>query len=381
MAARFGIGIALASTLLAPRLSAQTLAPESSDKPPVFTRVWPDRYDHRDIVANVGELFELGVEVTDPEGADVKVTVEGLPEGATFSEAQRILRWTPTAAQRGLQAFRFVAWDGVKQAIRELHVEVTDNRPPYFPVQARQVQTGDGVRTVSFAAEDPDRDLLTYTIVGAPRGSVFNPTTGGLSWSPTDDDVGQHRVTVAVSDGTMRVTQVLTFEVVESPLELRKSSEWESYLMPGVGYSVYAPGDRDTFGTLQGVALELLIGTWIHRNENRGPSHGRVYVNAEIMTSSDDDVPNLFAYSFGFSLSFERNPRRKWLIPVYGLDLGQVFHEDFGSRFQATPYFGFHVFSDPNFFVSARGGYRMVPSDMAHVGGLHAGANLNFSVW
>jgi hypothetical protein len=66
---------------------------------------------------------------------------------------------------------------------------------------------------------------------------------------------------------------------------------------------------------------------------------------------------------------------------VYGLELGQVFHEAFDSRFQATPYFGFHLFSDPNLFVSARGGYRMVPSDMEHVGGLHAGANLNFSVW
>ena len=63
------------------------------------------------------------------------------------------------------------------------------------------------------------------------------------------------------------------------------------------------------------------------------------------------------------------------------IDSKLLFHDDFDSRFQATPYFGFHVFSDPNFFVSARGGYRMVPSDMERVGGMHAGANLNFSVW
>lgn len=374
---------ALLVLLVTPALRAQTLAVPPHDRPPEFARIWPERYNRRDVIANVGERLELGVEVTDPEGADVKVTVEGLPEGATFSEGQRILRWTPTPAQRGLQSFRFVAWDGVNQAVRVLHVQVTDNRPPYFPNLPRQIENGSGARSVSLAAIDPDEDPLTYSIQGAPRGALFLPDTAQLSWNTTDDDLGKHQVTVTASDGKVRVTQVLTVEVVEPPIGIPRSNKnnWESYLMPGLGYSVYAPGDRDAFGTFQGVALELLIVTWIHRNENRGPSHGRVYVNAEILNSSDGDVPNLFAYSFGFSLSFERNPKRSWLIPVYGLDLGQVFHDDFGSRFQATPYFGFHLFSDPNLFVSARGGYRMVPSDMEHVGGAHAGANLNFSVW
>ncbi|MDQ2646536.1 MAG: Ig-like domain-containing protein [Myxococcota bacterium] len=372
---------ALVVLLFTPALGAQTLAAETEDKPPVFRRIWPERYNQRDVVANVGELFELGVEVSDPDNADLKVTVEGLPEGATFSDEQRILRWTPTPAQRGLQSFRFIAWGGVKQAVRELHVEVTDNRPPYFRVQKRQVEAGSSVSTISFAAEDPDHDPLTYTIQGARPGSHFDPASGELTLSPSDDDVGTRSVTVAVSDGHLRVTQALSFAIVEPESRRSYRTNWASYLMPGVGYSVYAPSDRDAFGTFQGVALELLIGTWIHRNENRGPSHGRIYVNAEIFDSSDSDVANLFAYSFGFSLSFERNPQRKWLIPVYGLELGQVFHEAFDSRFHATPYFGFHVFSDPNLFVSARGGYRMVPSDMEHVGGLHAGANLNFSVW
>jgi hypothetical protein len=373
---------ALVVLLFAPGVGAQTLVAEPDDKPPVFARIWPERFNQRDVIANVGEPLELGIEVSDPEGADVKVTVEGLPEGATFSEAQRILRWTPTPSQRGLQALRFVAWDGVKQAVRELHVEVTDNRPPYFTNQPRQIENESGTRSVSLAAVDPDGDPLTYSIQGVPRGAVFLPATADLSWNTTDDDLGKHRVTVTVSDGQVRVTQVLTVEVVEPAIRMpTRDRNWESYLMPGVGYSVYAPSDRDTFGTFQGVALELLIGTWIHRNENRGPSHGRVYVNAEILNSSDSDVPNLFVYSFGFSLSFERNPTRAWLIPVYGLELGQVFHDNFGSRFHATPYFGFHIFSDPNLFVSARGGYRMVPSDMEHVGGMHAGANLNFSVW
>jgi len=370
--------LALALLLVSPCVSAQVVA-ESRDHPPTL-EIWPERYDQPQIRVKVGARLELGVKVTDPEGVDVKVTAEGLPEGAAFSEEQRILRWTPAPAQRGLQAIRFIAWDGVRQAVRELLIEVSDNRPPAFPIIARTITFG-MASSVSFAATDPDDDPLTYSIQGAPRGAIFSPQTGALFWKPGEDDIGRHRVTVTASDGTARVSQELTFEVAESEIRIRRSRAWESFLMPGVGYSVYAPSDRDAFGTFQGISLELLIGAWIHRNENRGPSHGRVYLNAEILDSSDDDVANLFAYSFGFSLSFERNPSRTWLIPVYGLDLGQVFHDTFDSRFQATPYFGFHIFSDPNLFLSARGGYRMVPSDMDHVGGAHAGVNFNFSVW
>jgi hypothetical protein len=200
-----------------------------------------------------------------------------------------------------------------------------------------------------------------------------------LRWYPTNDDLGTYELLVTATDGQFKVAQTFTVEVSEGPRFTR--DEWTSYLLPGIGYSYYAPRIREQSGTFQGLEIELLFAGWIHRNENRGPSHGRVYLNAELLNSSDPDVPILFTYAFGFSLSLERNPRRNFLIPNYGLDIGHQSHDDLGSRFQATPYAGLHLYSARNFFLSARLGYRLVPSDMERLAGLHAGAAFNFSVW
>jgi hypothetical protein len=127
--------------------------------------------------------------------------------------------------------------------------------------------------------------------------------------------------------------------------------------------------------------LEFLLAAWIHRNNNRGPSHGRVYVNAEVLQSTRERVSLLFSYAIGFSLSLERNPRRVWLIPNYGLDLGGIIHDGIGGHVQATPYLGLHLYSNPNVFVSARLGYRLVPSELERYGGMHASFGGDFSVW
>jgi hypothetical protein len=124
-----------------------------------------------------------------------------------------------------------------------------------------------------------------------------------------------------------------------------------------------------------------LLAAWIHRNDNRGPSHGRVYLNAEVLRSTHDDVSLLFSYAAGFSLSLERNPQRTWLVPNYGLDLGGIIHDRIGDHLQATPYVGLHIYSNPNIFVGARFGYRLVPSDLERYGGWHGSLGADFSIW
>jgi hypothetical protein len=374
----FFSGHALAEEPPAP--TAGPLVPIHSTKEnlPPKIELWPARYNQAEIVARVGRKLELNLEVSDAEGAPLSVSALGLPDGAKFSEELRALRWTPAPAQRGAHLLRFVASDGVKQTSRTLHIEVTDNRPPRFNPGEHKLYA-ERLGSVAFVASDPDGDPLRYSIQGAPRGASFDATNGNLSFRPSSDDIGEHRVRVSASDGELSTTAEFTLEV----LSARGSSgeEWQSYLLPGIGYAIYAPRARDTTGTFQGLSLELLIGAWIHRNENRGPSHGRVYLSAEILDSTDDGVPVLFTYAFGFSLSLERNPRRSFVIPNYGLDLGQIVHDDFGARFHATPYFGIHLFSSPNIFLSTRLGYRLVPSDLEHLGGLHAGLNFDFSIW
>ncbi|MBI3467961.1 MAG: tandem-95 repeat protein [Planctomycetes bacterium] len=50
-------------------------------------------------------------------------------------------------------------------------------------------------------ATDPDGDSLTFKLIAGPSGMTINDQTGLLSWTPSTSDVGNHDVTVQVSDG------------------------------------------------------------------------------------------------------------------------------------------------------------------------------------
>lgn len=50
-------------------------------------------------------------------------------------------------------------------------------------------------------AIDPDIDPLTYSLETSPNGMGIDPSTGLITWGPTEDQVGKHPVTVVVDDG------------------------------------------------------------------------------------------------------------------------------------------------------------------------------------
>ncbi len=50
-------------------------------------------------------------------------------------------------------------------------------------------------------ATDPDGDTVTYELINAPGGMLFNETTGEILWAPTADQIGLSTVTLQASDG------------------------------------------------------------------------------------------------------------------------------------------------------------------------------------
>ncbi|MBN1611762.1 MAG: putative Ig domain-containing protein [Polyangiaceae bacterium] len=355
------------------------VAPGVEDaKPPIIDGISPQRYAAPEVSVHVGQPVRFFLRVRDPEGRPLSVRAFGMPEGAAFSAALRKFTWTPSAAQRDVHTIRFVVSNGAREASHTVTLRVGDNRPPRFSQTHYTARVGDAT-LLSFSADDPDGDPLTYSASNLPSSAHLDRDTGNFSWQPADSDVGALRVEVTASDGIERVTQTLFVEV-ELPDD-DTSEEWESYLLPGLGYALYAPHQKRQWGLLHGVALEVIGGAWIHRNNNRGPSHGRIYVSTELLNSTEHGVPILFTYALGFSLSLERNPRRTWLIPVYGLDLGGMLHRDMGAHFQSTPYVGAHFYSNPNVFLSGRAGYRLVPTDLETLGGWHASVSGDFSIW
>ncbi len=74
------------------------------------------------------------------------------------------------------------------------------------------------VYTYYVEATDPNEDTLTYSLTTSPTGMTINSTTGVITWTPTEDQVGENEVVVEVSDGSKSATQSFTITVDETLL-------------------------------------------------------------------------------------------------------------------------------------------------------------------
>ena len=73
--------------------------------------------------------------------------------------------------------------------------------------------------TYDVEATDPNGDTLTYSLTVGPTGMTINSTTGVISWTPTEAQIGANEVVVEVSDGSRSATQSFTITVGETILD------------------------------------------------------------------------------------------------------------------------------------------------------------------
>lgn len=274
------------------------------------------------------------------------------------------------------------------------------NTGPYFqgeqPESSRSLNVGE-LFNEKFEVVDPDGDDVAVKAEGLPAGAklrlrdphVFWESDEGppppkteakarardavITWTPTRADRGDHLVVLLASDGKGGTDRI--------EINLRVQEEWESFFLPGVQYVGYFPSASGRLGNFNGAAFELVIGSWVHQTEARGPSHGRVYVDLALLDSSRRGTERAFSYALGLDLSLERNPWRRWLIPVFGVEVGGFHQREAGSFFTTTPFVGAHLWSCRNVFVTVTGGYVFSGRDIEELGGWRVRAGVNAVLW
>jgi hypothetical protein len=270
-----------------------------------------------------------------------------------------------------------------------------ENAAPYFqgeePESERSANV-DELFSETFQVVDPDGDGFEVTAEGLPDGAklrVRDPTVFWeadegppketkarsraviLTWRPTREQRGDHVVALVARDGKAS-------ERIE--VTLRVQEEWESWFLPGVQYVGYFPAS-DRIGSFHGAAFEVVVGSWVHQTEARGPSHGRVYVDLALLGPEREDAGKAFSWALGLDLSVERNPWRRYLIPIFGLEVGGFHQRETGTFFMTTPFAGAHLFSTRNVFVTVTGGYVFAGRDIDALGGWRVRAGVNAALW
>lgn len=156
---------------------------------------------------------------------------------------------------------------------------------------------------------------------------------------------------------------------------------YETWFMPGVSYTYYQPKMTDSLGDYSGVTVEYLIYGKVGQNNNPGPSHVRVYAKLNLLNNKLNDISPMFMYSIGVDLSIEKNPKRSYLIPYFGLEFGGMSQKQLGSSIQFTPTLGLHLLSKKNIYINLHGGYVYPMSNFEISQGWIGQVGVNFALW
>ena len=87
-----------------------------------------------------------------------------------------------------------------------------NNAPVIESLPKTSVYLGDSY-TYDLEAIDPNDDTLSYLLKTYPEGMNINSSTGLVSWTPIESQIGEHEVEIEVSDGSKSTNQVFTITV------------------------------------------------------------------------------------------------------------------------------------------------------------------------
>ena len=256
--------------------------------------------------AYVGEEFNFRIESEDPQGVDVELYLEGMPDWLTFIPAEAVLTGNPAADDDGLYTIKVTADNGEKARSRDLTIRVFKDRDEEF-LQIGMEQAvstyAPGLRGISVALIDRDANLYhaysgffgtgsnTFPIDDASLfrvASVSKPITTALVLQLAEeglfdlnDTIGDHISTNLPNADRITIRQMLShtggvFDHLNSnrfwsSSQFTPTKVWTTEEIVGFAVDngpVYSPGARYSYSNTAFYQLKTLIETYTGRSLN-----------------------------------------------------------------------------------------------------------------
>lgn len=164
-----------------------------------------------DTTVTSGDTYSFTPTATDADNAPspLAFSITNKPAWATFDTGTGELAGTPTLADVGTTTgIVITVTDGASDAsLPAFDIAVTDgNTPAIAGTPPATMQVGNAY-TFTPTASDPNGDTLTFSIVNEPTWATFDTSTGQLSGTPTEADVGvTSGIEISVGDGANTAT-------------------------------------------------------------------------------------------------------------------------------------------------------------------------------
>ncbi|WP_082078965.1 putative Ig domain-containing protein [Pseudoalteromonas rubra] len=211
---------------------------------PVITSVPPT-------LADINTRYEYPVMATDADGDTLSYRLIQAPVGMQINAQSGEITWPVGAAQTGTHLIVVRVTDGQASDTQSFNIQVSapGNQAPMIT----SVPITEAILGVHYQyaviAQDPDQDPIKFELIDGPEGMQIHPQTGLLDWVGEQSQLGEHSVTVQVTDlpGLSGIQQFIVRlttqgnrapEITSQAVEL--VDEFQDY-----HYPVSATDDRD----------------------------------------------------------------------------------------------------------------------------------------
>ncbi|MEM7282430.1 MAG: putative Ig domain-containing protein, partial [Pseudomonadota bacterium] len=142
-------------------------------------------------------------EATDPDVGDVLTfSLIEAPAGMSIDGATGLISWTPDVT--GAADVILEVEDSTGLTDSQIYLILVNNgsgdQPPTLAPIADQTTVIGSPVTVTAMGNDPEAEVLRYTLNSGPQGAAINPATGVFQWTPNNSQSGSATVSISVSD-------------------------------------------------------------------------------------------------------------------------------------------------------------------------------------
>jgi hypothetical protein len=151
---------------------------------------------------NEGDSLIINVHATDPEGGTLSLGVLNSPPTASFEDlgdGNGKFIWIPDfygpwSSTNSPFSVTFFATDGTNSAYQGVEINVINsNAPPTMNLPDDKAIPVGMLLNFSVSASDPDKELVTISLLNQPPGSNFDGSNPGIfSWEPEEKDTGEY---------------------------------------------------------------------------------------------------------------------------------------------------------------------------------------------
>ncbi|MDB9426649.1 putative Ig domain-containing protein [Microcystis aeruginosa CS-564/01] len=194
------------------------------NRPPVFV-------SNPVVYGNLNTEYRYDADATDADNDNLTYSVINAPNGLVINQNTGVITGTPTVL--GATEITLQVNDGkggIATQIYTLSVleEKTDNYAPVIISEPILKASTSQNYVYDVNAIDPDKDILTYSLVNAPQGMSIDNLTGEIVWNTAGKTVGNYNVSVKVTDNRGGVdTQEFVIALNNALLGTIEGVKWE----------------------------------------------------------------------------------------------------------------------------------------------------------